>query len=364
LKDGFAVKADDIAAASPDSPVTLKLSGYVAAGGDAGAALSNGEAARVLSGAPIPPGADAVLSEEFSRAEDGYVQAFADAGPGRNIMPRGSDVANGERLAGRGRVLTPGVLSLLTAGGLSVVSVFRMPRVGLIATGSEVLLPGRTLERGKLYASNVVLQDAWLKAMGCRPSISAAGDSHEEIAAAAKSSLLNSDAIITSGGAWKGDRDLVVSVFEKMGCSILFHRVRMGPGKAVGVGLLDGKAVFFLPGGPTSNEMAFLMIAFPAVLKMAGHAFLPYICQYGILEKEVRGQRDWTQFLQCMVSRHNRETRLHPVKLKSRLASMASAQALIKIPEGVESIPAGSTIPFICMDQSLFKHSLSVSDAG
>ena len=157
-----------------------------------------------------------------------------------------------------------------------------------------------------------------------------------------------SDILITSGGAWKGDRDLVVKVLEGLGCNMLFHRVRMGPGKAVGMGILNGKTVFCLPGGPTSNEMAFLMIALPSVMTSSGYGHYPYIRMYGRLTKDIEGQNDWTQFKQCVIEWDGREICLHPVKLKSRLASMAKIHAIVKIPEGEERIPAGANVRFTC----------------
>jgi molybdopterin molybdotransferase len=357
LKDGYAVVSVDLKSASKSSPVSLEIKGHIAAGIEDDIKVSSGCTVRIMSGASIPDGADAVLAEEFTSNAGKHVNALAGAEKGRNIMLKGSDVSAGEILAEKGQMLTPPLTGLLAAGGISEITVCRWPKIGLLATGSEVLLPGKKLEKGKLYASNVVLQNSHLKSIGFQTQIKAAGDSVEEIELAVKTMLENSDVLITSGGTWKGDRDLVVKVLENLGCRMLFHRVMMRPGKAVGMGILDDKPVFCLPGGPTSNEMTFLMIAFPAIMKVAGYRYSPHLQLYGKLKTEIKGQKDWTQFKQCRLEWNEKEISLQPMKMKRRLASMAKTQAIVKIPEGVEVIPAETNVPFfICTSSNVIRN--------
>ena len=200
-------------------------------------------------------------------------------------------------------MLTPAKVGLVVAGGIEEVSVFRRPVVGLLATGNEVMLPGKRPETGKLFASNLALQDAWLRLWSMTTRVRQAGDSFEDLTSAVESMLSECDVLLTSGGAWKGDRDLIVKVLDKLGWDLIFHRVRLGPGKAVAMGFLRGKPIFCLPGGPPSNEAAFLLIAFPAITRMAGYRGLPYSRLTGVLEKDVRGQKDWTQVIHCRVER-------------------------------------------------------------
>lgn len=351
-KDGYAVVSADVSAAAPTRPVELTLTGTVGAGDAPDIVVAPGRAARILSGAAIPRGADAVLAEEFAEEGNGIVRAFADAHPGRNILPRGIDVRAGEVLVQAGEELTPSKIGLLVAGGVSDVEVVRRPRVGLLATGDEVLLPGRPLEEGKLYASNLALQEAWLRSRGIKCMTALCPDSFDDLAAAIGSMVESLDVLITSGGAWKGDRDLVVKVLDYLGWELIFHRVRMGPGKAVGMGLLGGKPVFCLPGGPPSNEMAFLMIVFPAVLRMAGHTSLPFAELYGRLSEEVTGQADWTQFVHCSLSRHDAQFLVTPLDMTRRLSALGRTQAIVKIPEGVERLAAEAEVTFIPMENS------------
>ena len=370
LKDGYAVISEDIAEAAPERPVELKVIDSVAAGGESGVRLTRGKVVRILSGAPLPDGATAVLAEEFTREfkeESGganksrskgkdapvtVITATNTAEPGRNVQPKGEDVTLGEELASAGTPVTPQIIGSLVAGGLSELPVFRKPRVGLLATGSEILLPGRPPVKGKLYASNIALQQAWLNSEGIETEVLISGDARDEIASAIEELHAACDVVITSGGAWKSDRDLVVKVMEALGWKMYFHRVRMGPGKPLGAGELKGKPVYILPGGPASNEAAFIMVVFPAVLKIAGYRRAPYLSLSGRLEREVRGQSEWTQFIQCEVPQVHPEIILRPKKMKSRLAAMSKTPAVVTIPEGVEALPAGSVVPFLCLDRA------------
>jgi molybdopterin molybdotransferase len=167
--------------------------------------------------------------------------------------------------------------------------------------------------------------------------------------------LSECDVLITSGGAWKGERDVAVKVLEALGWNQVFHRVRMGPGKAVAMGFLRKKPIFCLPGGPASNEVAFLMIVFPAVLRMAGHRRFPYLRLTGILEEEVAGQKDWTQIIHCRAEKRDSLIYLMPLGRKRRLYSMSRADGLVLLPEGAESIPAGTALEFICLSSEIME---------
>ena len=353
LKDGFAVVSEDIAAATISSSVSLDIVGAVAAGFPCEVTVNSGEAVRVLSGACIPAGADAVLAEEFAEVLPDRIKALACAEQGRNIMFKGSEISKGETLVREGQVFTPPVISLVVAGGLEIVSVYRRPVVGLLATGDEVLMPGSPPEDGKLFASNLALQVAWLSSWGIRTVVKCAGDSFPDLTAAVESMLSDCDVLLTSGGAWKGERDLIVKVLDDLGWNQVFYRVRIGPGKAVAMGFLRGKPVFCLPGGPPSNEIAFLMLAFPAVLRIAGYRGSPYLRLTGILNQEVSGQADWTQVIHCRAEKRNSSIHVIPLERQRRLHSMSRANGLLLIPEGVDLIPAGAMVEFDCLTGEL-----------
>jgi molybdopterin molybdotransferase len=344
LKDGYAVKSSDIANASADYPAALRLTGSLMAGASNNITVVSGSAVRIMSGATIPCGAEAVVAEEFT-ADDGLnISVFVPAENGRNILKMGTDTRQGEILIDKGVRLSPMAVGLIAAAGQSGADVHRNPKVVIIATGDEVVAVGETLKEGMVFASNLVTISAWCSHYGMNSETVVVKDAEREIAAAIAASMENADCLITSGGAWKGDRDIVVRILDEMGWEKKYHRVRMGPGKAIGFGLLDSKPAFCLPGGPPSNQMAFLQLALPGLLKLGGHssARLPVID--AILSETVCGQNDWTQFIYGGLRGKEGQLLFVPSKMTSRLQFMARADAIACIPEGLEKLEKGSRI--------------------
>ena len=232
----------------------------------------------------------------------------------------------------------------MAAAGLKNAPVYKSPRVAVIATGDEVVAPGNPLPEGMLYASNMVEICSWLSLYGFSYRSDLARDRKEDIRSAITSHLPLVDAFITSGGAWGSERDLMIKVLEELHWKGIYHRVRMGPGKAIGFGLLEKKPFFCLPGGPPSNEMAFLQLALPGLLTMRGrlHPFFPMVKAQ--LSQTVRGDRDWTQFIHARLVKREDRLLVHPWRQKSRLQSMAKKEGLIIIPEGCDGFSEGEQI--------------------
>ncbi|MFO7875779.1 MAG: molybdopterin molybdotransferase MoeA [Desulfovermiculus sp.] len=347
LKDGYAVMSRDVENASPSQPVPLKVTGLSAAGGEEELDIVPGTAVRVLTGGKIPDKADAVIPDELTRhhQNQSWIEALSAAQPGRNILPQGVDVSIGQVIAEPGQALTPAVVGLLAAAGHSRVSVFQKPKVTIVATGDEVVIPGRPLPEGKLYASNLATLDAWCTRYKFTSRILVVQDDPEQISAELDRAVSKSDAVITSGGAWTGDRDMVVDMLERLGWEQIFHRIRIGPGKAVGFGLLGHKPVFVLPGGPPSNLTAFLQITLPGLLKLAGSSKpgLPAVTVR--LAENIHGRSiDWTQYVFGRIEHQETEILFHPLRTASRLQSMAHAQAVVAIPEGRTEIEKGQRV--------------------
>jgi molybdopterin molybdotransferase len=343
LKDGYALRSADVAGATPQNRIPLTLVGTAAAGRPAHVLLTGGDAVRILTGAAIPEGADAVLAEEFASAEGDRIIAFNDATPGRNILPKGADIDAGELIAVRGACLSPGMIGLLAAAGYDRIAVYRRPRLAILATGDELVAPGQPLPEGKLYASNLEMLKAWCRRYGVRPSFSILKDRPEIITAKIDEAITTHDAVITSGGAWSGDRDFVAQTLSALGWKKLFHWIRMGPGKPVGFGMLRDKPIFLLPGGPPSNLTAFLQIALPGLLRLGGyrHPSLPRMPVE--LQSELTGRQiDWTEFVYGTLVDGAERAVFAPLQSASRLKTIAGAEAVVAIPEGVESLPAGA----------------------
>lgn len=344
LKDGFAVHSSDIAEATVDAPVTLRVIGTVAAGGDSSYRVRPGEAVRILSGAPVPDGADAVVAEEFTEWLGDQIRVTNNAHRGRNILPRSSDVRLGDKLVDDGQQLHPTVIGLLAAAGYSRIPVVRQPGVAILATGDEVIAPGEPLQPGKLYASNLVTLAGWCAKYQYPFKTFVAPDREDIIRDRLVSSLRDYDVVLTSGGAWSGERDLTVRLLDELGWQKIYHRVRLGPGKAVGFGICRGTPVFCLPGGPPSNHMAFLQLALPGVQKLSGAPGTGLPRRMVRLAESVRGQIDWTQFIHGRLEDTGEFPLFYPLNPPSRLQMISETEAMIQIPEGQTIIEKGQVV--------------------
>jgi molybdopterin molybdotransferase len=345
LKDGYAVIARAVEGARRENPVHLKLTDVVSAGDSREVQVVPNATVRILTGAKIPTGANAVVAEEHTAAEKDRIAFFIDAEPGRNILPKGTDVTAGKVVARQGTVLTPGLVGMLAAAGHQQVTVVRRPKVAIISTGNEVVAPGQPLPEGKLYASNMTTLGGWCRRYRMQTCLDVVKDEPDELYRTLGKCIDSADAVLTSGGAWTSDRDLVAEIFDRLGWKQMFHRIRIGPGKAVGFGMLKGKPVFILPGGPPSNLTGFLQIALPGLLKLAGHRMTGLPTTNVRLSSELRGRyADWTQFRYGILEPGSDVPVFHYLKDKSRLRSMAEAQAAVAIPEGEVALPPGSIV--------------------
>jgi molybdopterin molybdotransferase len=348
LKDGFAVKSADVATATRELPVSLKRTGSVFAGSGVGAQLESGEAVKVCTGAPIPFGAEAVVSAEFcEEISNGKVSIRVDAEIGRNILRNGSEVAAGSVVVAAGGVFLPGIMGLAAAAGISEVYVCRRAKAAIVGVGDEIILPGEPIGPGQVYASNLVTMKAWLNSFGMDCSTSIVADDAPSIGSEIEKRLSEADVLLTSGGVWQSERDLVVGILAELGWRQVFHHLRMGPGKGVAFGLCGNKPVFCLPGGPASNEMAFLQLALPGILRMSGDRRSPLQSVPARLSEDLRSRhRDWTEFKDAVLSRDSSGGYVVGLyRGGSRLHAIAGANSLLCIPEGTEMLKRGDIIP-------------------
>lgn len=343
LKDGYAVRSADLVDAG--GGVQLRLIGTAVAGRPFMGEVSPGAAVRVLTGASLPPGADAVVAEEFTRRADDTLTMWAGAGAGRNILRRGTDLLAGGRMIGAGVVLRPAQVGLLAAAGYARLEVVRRPQVAILAIGDELVSPGDALGPGQVYTSNQATLAAWCTHFGFHSEVGVVGDDEEAIARQLLEANRTCDVTVSTGGAWGSERDLVVGVLDRLGWIRRYHRVKLGPGKAVAFGMLGDKPVFCLPGGPPSCQMAFLQLVLPALLKLAGHRepHLPWLM--AAMGEEVTGQVEWTQVIEGRIVPTGDGMQFQPRKLSSRLQSMADAEGFVRLPAGTGVIPRGAVVP-------------------
>jgi molybdopterin molybdotransferase len=285
--DGYAVRAADVAAATPETPVRLEVIGSVAAGYVADARLHPGMAVRIMTGAPLPEGADAIVpyedTSDFDRPKEerlvhpaAAVEVRQPAQPGDHVRPVGEDIRRGERVLAPGRVLRPQEIGVLASLGYETVQVHRQPRVAILATGDELLEIHEPLVPGKIRNSNEYSNAALVTRTGGIPiRLGIARDAREDLVAKIRSGLAQgADLFLTSGGVSVGDYDVVKDVLGTEG-EMQFWQVNMKPGKPLAFGLLPGGVPLIgLPGNPVSAMVSFEQFARPAILRMLGHVDL------------------------------------------------------------------------------------------
>lgn len=271
--DGYAFRAQDTAGASAECPVTLAITEEIAAGQVPSIPVTAGKAAKVLTGAPVPDGADAVIMFEKTRFTADTVTIFAPVKPGSNIVRVGEDVRQGALLASRGQLIDPGLAGTLASQNIAAPLVYRQPVVGLLSTGSELTEPGEERAAGGIYDSNRFTLGAVLQRLGCNVrSYGIVRDDTQAIAAAMAQALQKCDAVVCSGGVSVGDYDLTPAAMEQIGVSILFRGADIKPGMACAYGVWQGKPVCAVSGNPASSVTNLVMIAMPMLKKLCGRA--------------------------------------------------------------------------------------------
>jgi molybdopterin molybdotransferase len=341
LKDGYAVISEDLRGAGRENPIQLKVIGRMTAGTSSNLILQAGQAIEITTGGAIPHGADAVIMEENCAKQDDSIHCFGSIGPGENVFRKGGDIQKGEIALHKGEQISSACLGLMAAAGLEKAAVRKIPRVAVIATGDEVVVPGHPLSEGQLYASNMIEICSWLSLFGISHQTKQAHDRKEEIESVIVEYLPHVDAFITSGGAWGSDRDLIINVLDDLGWQGVYHKVRMRPGKAIGFGLLAKRPFFFLPGAPPANEMAFIQLVLPGLLAMEGCPHPPFPWVTARVGETVRGDKNWTQFLDARFAERGEDVVVQPVRQESRLQAMAKKEALIVVPEGSKGLTRG-----------------------
>jgi len=262
--DGYAARAADI---KPGA--ALRCRGLVQAGQGYKGKIKPGECVKVMTGAPVPAGADAVVMVEDSAEEKGLIKFSTVIRKGANIARRGEDIKKGQLILRRGTVITISHIAALAAAGRGRVKTGALPSVALVNTGGEIVPPGRPLGKNRIYNSNGPMLAAMLRADG----INAAPVIVPDVAARLKATLvkaLKSDIVLISGGVSMGDYDLVPGLLKELGVKKVFHKVRVRPGKPMFFGVKGRKLVFGIPGNPVANFMAYLAYVRPAIRKLAG----------------------------------------------------------------------------------------------
>jgi len=349
--DGFAVRSEDTAGATPEAPAKLTVSGTLAAGAPPDIEVRPGCAVRIMTGAPLPPGADAVVMVERTRpTEDGAaVLVEAEARPGDHVRRAGGDLPSGAEVFGPGTVLGPGHIGVLASVGLDRVEVVRRARVGVLSTGDELVDGGGPLRPGQIRDSNRPALLALARSSGCDAvDLGVARDEPGRIRSALERGLESCDAVVTSGGVSVGDFDYVKAVLDELTRGTMrWMQVAIRPAKPFAFGAVDGVPLFGLPGNPVSSLVSFELFARPALRLMMGHPRLHRPMVLALAEEDFRRQPDGKVHFVRAVAETGPDGRVHVRSSGGQeshmLRAMAIANALVVLPDG-DGIEAGASV--------------------
>jgi molybdopterin molybdotransferase len=349
--DGYAVRGADTAGASPDRPVRLRSIGEAVAGRAFEGRVEVGEAVRIMTGAPVPAGADAVEKIEVIRMLDnGWIEIEAPAGPGQFITPRAIEARAGEVMVKAGERITPSVAAVLASFGHARVIVSRRPRLALLSTGTELVEVEVKPAPSQIRNSNTYSLAGFAQQAGAEiMSMGIVQDDFDATQKAILHALSRSDVVLLSGGVSMGDYDLVKPALKKIGAEVFVERVAMHPGKPTVFAKFREKIIFGLPGNPVSVAVSFHLFAHPALLKMQGanEIYLPRIRAY--TSRPVKGAPPRRSHQPARLVIRDGRVQAEPLKWSgsSDLVAFMRADALIVVPEDRQSLEEGELVDVI-----------------
>jgi molybdopterin molybdotransferase len=344
--DGYALIAEDIQSATPENPVKLDVVEEIAAGYTAKGVLKPGQAMRIMTGAPIPSGANAVLMQEDTQKDSNAILCLDKADVDENIRMAGEDVKIGEEVIKKGTTLSPAHIGMMAVVGRSQIAVGQRPIVSILSTGDEILELDETPEGPQIFNSNGHMLAAQIKSAGGIPVyLGIAKDTEKDLMEKFESAL-KADVVVSSGGVSVGDYDLVKSSLQKMGQDMLFWKVAMKPGKPLAFGRIGDTPIFGLPGNPVSSFVSFEQFVRPSLRKTMGCSDLSHKTVQAKLTRTIHKKPGRLHFLSSIVSWADGEYTVTPAGEQGSgiLKSAANANGLLIFPLEAEEIKQGQEV--------------------
>jgi len=348
-EDGYAVRAEDTFGASRIHPKKLKIIGRVLAGESPNVKVEPNTAVEIATGAVLPEGANAVVRVEDTELDENgeFVIIYAAVHPGFDVSKRGEDIKKGQILLKRGTLLKPAQIGALAAVGLNRVKVFRKPRIAIVPTGDELVEPGKKLQPGKIYDVNTYTLSAIAIENGAIPvMVERIPDDLEDLRKALERALEVADLIVFSGGSSVGVRDFLINIFEEKG-KVLFHGVKIKPGKPTLAAIINDKLVLGFPGYPTSclsNAYYFLV---PLIRKLARLPEKRWHIVKGRMAHRITSTLGRMQILPVRINGDLVESAF---KESGAITSMSNAEGLVYIPEDVDLLEKGDVVDVYIID--------------
>ncbi len=350
--DGYAVIAADIQSATPDNPVKLEVVDDVPAGSVAGVTLKNNQAIRIMTGAPIPPGSDAVLMQEDTDKNGGGILAKDKAEVGENIRLAGEDVKEGEVVIQKGVVITPAHIGMMAVVGRSSIYVGQRPTVAILSTGDEIVELDGNPTGPCIYNSNGYMLSAQIRSAGGIPCYMGVARDDEKDLMEKFDWALKCDIVVSSGGVSVGDYDLVKSTLDKLGNDMMFWKVAMKPGKPLAFGKIGEVPIFGLPGNPVSSFVSFEQFARPAIKKMMGARDIMLRTVQATLTRTVHKKTGRLHFMSAVISWDGNETTVAPAEEQGSgvLKSAVNANGLLVFPLEKDELKSGEQVTVQLLD--------------
>ena len=350
--DGFAVRWRDLSDASSSAPASLMIRGEVAAGGATRKRVLPGTAIKIMTGAPVPRGADSIVRVEYTETHGERVAVFRTDGEGSHIRPAGEDIRKGQVVLARGKVLGVADIGVMASIGKATVRVRRRPVVAIVATGDELIGVEDKPAPGKVVNSNGYTLSSAVREIGAvARSFGIVSDSRHRLAATFRKALA-CDALITSGGVSMGDYDYVKDALEDARVRMRFWKVAQRPGHPMAFGHVGSRPVFGLPGNPVSSLVSFVLYVRPALLKMMGHEnlFMPVV--RAKMAHDMKTAPGLKEFIRCRLEEENGRFLASSTGTQSSgvLRSLSLAQGLIVAREDQTVLRKGSYAPAILLD--------------
>ncbi|HYG57047.1 MAG TPA: gephyrin-like molybdotransferase Glp [Symbiobacteriaceae bacterium] len=353
--DGYALRSVDTLSATRDNPVVLPLAGVIPAGHPLPEALRPLTCASIMTGGAIPDGADAVIRLEEVRVTPEGIRIFRHVPVAENVAPIGEDVRKGEVILKAGHRIRPAEINLLIALGIMEVPVFAPPRVGILATGDELVPPGAPLGPGQIRNSNGPGLAALVRSAGGEPVDLGLAHDVTDVIAGALSHATDCDIILTSGGVSVGDFDVVREALTVLGAEQLFWRVSIKPGTPVCAAVLEGRLVIGLSGNPAAGIINFDLLVRPLLDKLCGRSRLGLRETEGVLNQPVLKSVALTRFLRAQVYRNGSGELRIDTQMAQRagiLSSMTAANAYAVVPAHSGPLEVGTRLKVLLYEET------------
>ncbi|NGU65890.1 gephyrin-like molybdotransferase Glp [Clostridium perfringens] len=350
--DGYAFKSEDSKGISKENPIELKIVDEIFAGDFSEREIKSGEAVRIMTGAPIPLGADCVLKQEETERQGDLVKIFKEMKENQNISFMGEDIKIGETLIKKGKRLDYADLGIMASSGISEVLVYKKPKVSIISTGDEVCDINSTLKPGKIYDSNLYSLSGRIEELGYHVlSMEHVGDNILKIGEAIEKAFEKSDIVFTTGGASVGEKDLMQKVAESIGFEKLFWKIKIKPGSAVVCSKREEKILISLSGNPNAALTTFELLGKPVLKKLEGEEENINIKrEKGISMDSFNKKSPQRRFLRGNVIYDEKGAKVYITQIKSGnsiLSSLLNANCLIEIEKGNEGLNKGEEVNII-----------------